>query len=70
MQLNITKGNVWHAPVNVLATTVKVKPATFGLKAPAPATPTPTHGASSPNSNNASANSNVGEEGDSLICFN
>ncbi|KAI3918487.1 hypothetical protein MKX01_041807 [Papaver californicum] len=62
MQLKVTKGNVGPTPVSIPATTVKVKPVTFGLKAPAPAAPTPTHRTSAPNSNNASANGNVGEE--------
>ncbi|KAI3831909.1 hypothetical protein MKX03_022281 [Papaver bracteatum] len=50
------------SPVNVPTTTIKVKSATIGKKAPTPAAPTPAHGASAPNSNNASANNNVVEE--------
>ncbi|KAI3992119.1 hypothetical protein MKX01_015010 [Papaver californicum] len=57
--LKVTKGNAGRASMNMPATTIKVKPAIVGQKAPAPAAPTPAHGASAPNSNNVSANNNV-----------
>ncbi|XP_026424895.1 ras GTPase-activating protein-binding protein 1-like isoform X2 [Papaver somniferum] len=62
-KVKVAKENAGPAPVNVPTTTIKVKSATVGKKAPAPAAPTPAHGVSAPNSNNASANNNVVEEG-------
>ncbi|XP_026424889.1 ras GTPase-activating protein-binding protein 1-like isoform X1 [Papaver somniferum] len=61
-KVKVAKENAGPAPVNVPTTTIKVKSATVGKKAPAPAAPTPAHGVSAPNSNNASANNNVVEE--------